>query len=285
VTSEHNPGPGNTHCQNCGAVLQGRFCHACGQRNFEFHQSFKHVLHEALETWFHLDGALLRGLYDLLFRPGRMTREFNEGRRARQVPPLRFYVAVSLLFFLAFRPHSLRIEKVGITVGNVVVEGKTEELKPRAPEGTFARRVEERIITGLREPDRLLENFVHRIPRVMLVCVPLLALVSRVLFWRGPWCYLQHLISAIHLQTFAFLWALFVSGIANLAGLVSSDAAVVLTGAGFVYAIYYFFAALQHGLTATWWTTLWKGTLLAAGYGLLLVAAVAATLVVSLLWA
>ena len=287
VSSEDHTGSEPTHtlCQNCGATLQGPFCHACGQHNFEFHQSFHHVVHEALETWFHIDRSFLRGFYELVFRPGRMTREFNAGQRARHVPPLRFYLVISLLFFLTVSPTSLRLTYVGVTVGGVSVAGRPEEMRPQAPAGTFQRRVEEQLIASLRQPEELLERFVHRLPKAMAVCVPLFALLSRALFWRGPWRYLQHLIMAVHLHTFFFLWVLVVSGYAQLAGLAWPGLGSVFGWAGAGYAVYYFFAALRHALGTTRWTAFWKGAVLAAGYGFVLVAAVASTIVVSLLWA
>jgi hypothetical protein len=177
--------------------LRGPFCHVCGQRDLEFHRSFHHLLHEAVETLLHIDLSVGRGCFDLLFRPGRMTREFNEGRRARHVPPLRFYLVISLLFFLMFSLHSVRLD-LRITFGNLEVKGDASTLKPQTQEGTISREVEERIIGSLRQPDQLVERFVHRLPKAMAVCVPLFALFSRLLFWPGPWSYLQHLILAVH---------------------------------------------------------------------------------------
>ena len=49
--------------------------------------------------------------------------------------------------------------------------------------------------------------------------------------------------------------------------------------------MFYYFAALRHTLGASRWTTLWKGSVLASGYSLVLITSLAATLVVSLLWA
>ncbi len=287
VSSEDHAGsePAHTLCQNCGAALQGPFCHACGQHDFEFHQSFHHVVHEALETWFHIDRSFLRGFYELVFRPGRMTREFNAGQRARHVPPLRFYLVISLLFFLTVSPHSLRLTFARVTVGGVSVGGRPDEMRPHAPAGTFQRRIEEQIIASLREPGELVERVVHRLPKAMAVCVPLFALLSRALYWRGPWRYLQHLILAVHLHTFFFLWILVVSGYAKLAGLAWSPLGRVLGWAGAGYAVYYFFAALRRALGTTGWTAFWKGSALAAVYGYLLVTAVASTFIISLLLA
>lgn len=285
MSGEDHAGSEHTHCQNCGATLQGPFCHACGQQDFEFHQSFHHVVHEALETWFHVDRSFFRGFYELVFRPGRMTREFNEGQRARHVPPLRFYLVISLLFFLTVSPHSLRLTVAEVTIGGVHLAGRPDELRPHAPPGTFSRWVEGQLIASLRQPEQLLERFVHRLPRALVVCVPLFALLSRALYWRGPWRYLQHLILAVHLHTFFFLWVLVVNGYARLAGLAWPPLGSLLGWAGAAYAVYYFFAALRHALGTTGWTALWKGTVLAAVYGFMLVTAVASTLVVSLLLA
>jgi hypothetical protein len=288
VSSKDHTGSEPTHtlCQNCGATLQGPFCHACGQHDFEFHQSFHHVIHEALETWFHIDRSFLRGFYELVFRPGRMTREFNSGQRARHVPPLRFYLVISLLFFLTVDPHFLSLTRMRVTlIGGESFAGRPDEMRPHAPVGTIQRQVEEQVIASLKQPEQLLERFVHRLPKVMVVCVPLFALLSRALYWRGPWQYLQHLILAVHLHTFFFLWILVVSGYAKLAGLAWSPLGMLLGWAGAGYAVYYYFAALRRALGTTGWTALWKGSALAAVYGYLLVTAVASTYMISLLLA
>jgi hypothetical protein len=93
------PPPG-TLCPNCGAPLQGPFCHACGQSSDTHKRSIAHLLLETIEGLFHFDGRLRRTLPDLFFRPGRLARDYMEGRIARHVPPFRtFLVALLLLVF------------------------------------------------------------------------------------------------------------------------------------------------------------------------------------------
>jgi hypothetical protein len=98
--SDHSAHPVHTHCQNCGAGMQGPYCHRCGQRDFEFHRSFGHVFLEALENFFHFDEKFFRNVITLLFRPGQLSADFNAGRRAAQMPPFRLYLFISVLFFL-----------------------------------------------------------------------------------------------------------------------------------------------------------------------------------------
>ncbi len=88
-------------CANCGAALQGFFCHHCGQSADRHHRSLPHLIWEAIESLFHLDGRLSRTLPDLFFRPGRLARDYMEHRVARHVPPFRTFLVALLIFIFA----------------------------------------------------------------------------------------------------------------------------------------------------------------------------------------
>ena len=87
-------------CQNCGAPLTGPFCAACGQHDVDYHRGFHHLFHDLAENLFHFEGKFFVTVAWLLAKPGRITLEFIAGRRASQLNPLRFYIFVSVLFFL-----------------------------------------------------------------------------------------------------------------------------------------------------------------------------------------
>jgi hypothetical protein len=93
--------PAGETCANCGAMLQGAYCHRCGQSADRHHRSLPHLIWEAIESLFHLDGRLLRTLPDLFFRPGRLARDYMEHRIARHVPPFRTFLVALLIFILA----------------------------------------------------------------------------------------------------------------------------------------------------------------------------------------
>ena len=97
--SDPSTPPVHPHCQNCGTALQGHYCHQCGQHDLDLHRSFRHVFLEALENFLHFDAKFFRNIVTLLFRPGRLSADFNAGRRASQVPPFRLYLFVSIVFF------------------------------------------------------------------------------------------------------------------------------------------------------------------------------------------
>lgn len=89
------------NCLNCGALLTGEFCNECGQSAQSIRRPFWSLVGESLETFFAIDGRIARTLPDLLLHPGRMTRAYLDGKRARFIPPFRLYVLASLIFFVA----------------------------------------------------------------------------------------------------------------------------------------------------------------------------------------
>jgi hypothetical protein len=89
-----------THCENCGAPLTGEFCPQCGQHAIDYRRSLFRVLLDAADSFLNWDTKFLHSLNVLLLRPWRLTNDFNSGRRARYVHPLRLYLIASIIFFL-----------------------------------------------------------------------------------------------------------------------------------------------------------------------------------------
>jgi hypothetical protein len=97
-------GTGSQHheeaCANCGAPLEGRYCHVCGQRG-HVHRSVLHLVEEFFHGLFHLDGKIIRTAPLLLFRPGALTRRYLEGQRVRFVSPIGMFLFTIFLMFFA----------------------------------------------------------------------------------------------------------------------------------------------------------------------------------------
>ncbi|WP_077033061.1 DUF3667 domain-containing protein [Pelomonas sp. KK5] len=88
-------------CANCGATLGGRFCQQCGQAA-HVHRSLLHLVEELLHGIFHFETKAWRTLGMLAWRPGRMIREYIDGRRARYVAPLPLFLFMMFALFLTF---------------------------------------------------------------------------------------------------------------------------------------------------------------------------------------
>lgn len=95
LTSFQNP-----NCLNCGTRLRGQYCGVCGQRARNRLISLWQLISEAFGDLLEIDSRLWRTLIPLLSRPGRLTRDYLEGRRARYMPPFRTYLVLSVIFFV-----------------------------------------------------------------------------------------------------------------------------------------------------------------------------------------
>ena len=86
-------------CQNCNAVVTGKYCVECGQSAAVHVLSISDVTHDVVHSALHLDSRVWRTLRSLVLKPGELTREFIAGRRQRYLPPFRLYLIISLAFF------------------------------------------------------------------------------------------------------------------------------------------------------------------------------------------
>jgi hypothetical protein len=100
--------PPLTHCENCGAQLTGEFCAKCGQHAIDYRRSLVRVLVDAADSFFNWDTKFVKTIGLLLIRPWNLTNDFNAGRRARYVHPLRLYLLASIAFFLLARTINLQ---------------------------------------------------------------------------------------------------------------------------------------------------------------------------------
>ena len=93
--------PPITHCENCGAELQGHWCAKCGQPAIDYRRSFRYVIADLLDEFLNWDSKFFATIALLLVRPWKLTNEFLAGHRVRYVHPLRLYLLASILFFFA----------------------------------------------------------------------------------------------------------------------------------------------------------------------------------------
>ncbi len=89
-------------CLNCGAVVQGRFCHICGQENIITHETFGHMIKHFFYDITHFDSKFLDSLKFLVTKPGFLSRQYMFGKRTTYLNPVKMYVFTSAVFFLLF---------------------------------------------------------------------------------------------------------------------------------------------------------------------------------------
>ena len=121
----------SSNCLNCGARLRGQYCGTCGQRSRSRLISLWELVSDAFGDLLELDSRLWQTLLPLLIRPGRLTYDYLQGKRARFMPPFRMYLVLSLLFFVVafFDPR----EELSLLF----------EPQPEPPAGEIQRQAEE----------------------------------------------------------------------------------------------------------------------------------------------
>ena len=94
-------GSGHTHernCLNCGALLSGPFCAACGQKA-HVHRSVRAFFQDFAQSLFNFEGKIWRTLPMLAWRPGELTRRYIAGQRARFISPAALYLFTVFAMF------------------------------------------------------------------------------------------------------------------------------------------------------------------------------------------
>ena len=88
-------------CKNCHEPLpnQAEFCPACGQSVKVITRPWREVLGELVTELLDFDGRMLVSLRSLLTRPGLLSFEYINGRRASYTSPIRMYLIISVVFF------------------------------------------------------------------------------------------------------------------------------------------------------------------------------------------
>ena len=123
---------GSPACMNCGTSLQGPFCYYCGQPDKNLMRFFPVLMRELLEDTLDFDSRFMRTLKPLLFKPGKLTRDYLDGRRFRYVPPLRLYIFSSIVFFFLAAMLAGDVLKVddGEVTANIDETGINIQIEP-----------------------------------------------------------------------------------------------------------------------------------------------------------
>src|SRR5207302_7282224 len=115
--------PPITHCENCGAELQGHWCAKCGQPAIDYRRSFRHVIADLLNEFLNWDSKFFATIGLLLVRPWKLTNQFLAGHRVRYLHPARLYLLASILFFFA---ATYGIKSAHFQAINLSPEGRAE---------------------------------------------------------------------------------------------------------------------------------------------------------------
>src|SRR6185503_21178833 len=127
IIVSHSPLRKEANCLNCGATVQGRYCHVCGQENVEPKETFWHMFTHFFYDITHFDSKFFETVKDLAFKPGFLSKQYMLGRRASYLHPVKMYVFTSAIFFLLFFSFFSSIAFKS-TIDNPLTRKQREEL-------------------------------------------------------------------------------------------------------------------------------------------------------------
>jgi hypothetical protein len=177
-------------CANCQTPLSDAYCAHCGQKNKPLNPRMRELTAEVLGEVTDVDNRFIRSVRYLFTRPGFLSREHAEGRRASYVSPVRLYLIFSVAFFTA---ASLVAQREGMFSQEDLEEFST------APAGQDATTVD-----ALEASGTVQASFDTWLPRIMFVLVPLCGLCVMAFTRRTDRHYPEHFHFGLHLHAFWF---------------------------------------------------------------------------------
>lgn len=223
---------GSPDCLNCGSYLRGQYCAVCGQRSSGRLISLWELIRDAFGDLFEIDSRLWRTLIPLLIRPGRLTHDYLQGRRARYMPPFRMYLVMSLLFFVvaffdprnslgflyepepeAPAPTEQELEELKLDDDDSITDGECnvgDEDFEDMPAWLQRRLTPERVNQVCErikadEGKSFLNNLLDNVPAALIILLPLMAFVLKALYPLSRRYYVEHLLFFVHFHAFFFL--------------------------------------------------------------------------------
>jgi len=207
-------------CANCDADLTGQYCANCGQSAKSRRGPIWRVTSEFADDIFALDSKVLKSLITLLFKPGVLSAQFLDGKRASVLPPVRLYLVMSLLFFFVFQIPSPDVSEDNVYIGNVLlghekpIEGRSNFTLVMFDSGQkdtligewfdpyFEDKIELLKKTNSQVTiDRMFNSLESILPNVLILFLPLFAVVLKLLYFFKRILYFDHLIFSLHFQT------------------------------------------------------------------------------------
>jgi hypothetical protein len=235
-------------------------------------------LGEATEVLTHADSRLWRTLVPLVLRPGFLTLQFIEGRRASYLSPFRLYFVISILFFVVVSATGARTGHGNSALGSSQATAATvhppnpdidklcrDSVSPVPGPSWIRQAFFDACERSQADQGRALrEMFIRNLGRAMFLFLPVLAAFMKLLYRKPLRSYVTHLVLLVHNHAFVFL---LMSGVLAALYWLRLDPLLVWIIRGLIcYLIYYLYRSMQRVYAQSWPLTLVKFTAVLAAY-------------------
>lgn len=212
-------------CLNCSTPLQGKYCSVCGQKHINPNLTLGQLLAEFFAELFTFDNRFFRTLKPLIFSPGKVTIDYNRGKRTYYMPLLKLYLFVSFTLFLVIAVGDVPVVQINLGDSDAKMQQQSsltttqqQEIPKKAIKKTtkttkkiprfikdFAQWLLKKKAERGKHSNVLEQTLVNRIPHLMFFLMPFFALLLKLFYWRSDSMYTHHLVFSVHFFTFAYI--------------------------------------------------------------------------------
>jgi hypothetical protein len=183
------------NCLNCGTpLLAGQhFCAQCGQKAETHRISLHEITHDTIHYFTHADKGIFHLLKALAKHPGRVAQEYIAGKRKTYFKPLNFFLIVAgILVFMTSSLYKEYPRPSSHPARTMAAPMSAEEIKQRKAMGVRAEKA---------------GRFTGKYSNVInMLAVPLLTVFFWLLYLRGRYTYLEHLVANMYFVPFIMLF-------------------------------------------------------------------------------
>lgn len=242
-------------CLNCRRSLDisDRFCSYCGQKNSSKALTLKELLLEFFSGLVSYDSRFRKSVTALACSPGKLSREYIQGKRIGYVNPFRFFISTAIVFFLVVswinrdefrdvnvlaaedKAENSKIFKSELgfdshSEASRITDYLQEHPKAKYDETLEALGLEESLMNSLKfnfifgynrlveDPSGFINFLLPKFPFFLFFFIPLFTVFNRLIYIRRKIPYTHHLVFNYNQQT-VFLILLFFAFIIDFIGL------------------------------------------------------------------
>lgn len=215
-------------CKNCETAYKGFYCPNCGQSKKEYEKPFGFLIVDLMGDMLAFDSRLWKTLKSVLFKPGHMAKEYIEGKRVKYMPPFRFYVFVSFVFFLLVSIKSVQDNKSEMkqTLKNHTAVDSLQQIsdsvlaeqvfiddtaRVKLGTGSFINistdnETDQSKLDAIQNnPEVFINKFFKYLSWILFILMPVYGLLLWMFFRKAYRYYIGHLIFSINQHAFAFI--------------------------------------------------------------------------------
>lgn len=226
---------GEKYCLNCSTILEGIYCHRCGQKDIPKRQTLGELLINFISSFWSYESKFFQTGKYLIFKPGFLAIEYTQGKRERYFHPARMYVFISFVYFLLFTtlpdqnepgPDETNKSTENISYGTPFsimdsigykslsqYDSIQQSLPAEKQDGWLTHFLQVRQIeitekyqdNGDAFAEAFADSFSSNFSKIFFFLLPVFALVLKLLYIRRDFFYSEHLVFSIYYYNFFFL--------------------------------------------------------------------------------